>query len=74
MNTISSYSKYFKYTSNFTYYAHHLFIMIISMISENVMGLSITQTPMFILVCILTTVITWIIYKLNINWMIKLIL
>lgn len=77
MDNISSYGNYLKYTANFTYYAHPLFIKgidILSIIINKIIGISITETPMFILVCILTTVTTWIIYKLNIKWLIKFIL
>lgn len=73
MYNISNYSNYFKYTANFTYYAHPLFIIVISIISEKIIGIRIAQTSMFVLVCVLTTAITWIIYKLNIKRLIKLI-
>ena len=42
-----------------------LFIIIISIVGEKIIGIRISQTPMFVLVCILTTSITYIIYKLN---------
>lgn len=73
MHNISCYANYFKYVANCTYYAHPLFMTAISIISNKIIGIRITQTPLFIIVCISTTVIASMIYKLNKKWLIKLI-
>lgn len=62
-----------KFLANFTYYSHPFLIEGLDYITNNYIQLKLTETPMFILVILLTCLWGLIIYKLDNKWLNRIV-
>lgn len=72
-NNFSKFEKLFKYISNLTYYIHPLVIIFLDLFFTKILKINLSETPMFFLVCITTTLAAYIINKYKNQFIIKLI-
>jgi len=72
MKNFSKHSMNFRYIGNFAYYAHPLYILIINTVCTRIFGQTLTQTPRFFIVCVLTITTSLLISKINNKYLLKL--
>lgn len=73
MPSLGRFTEQFKYIGGLTYYWHPMIIAILGSTLPSLTGLTISETYIFIITCIITTLSALICYKLNNKWINKLI-
>lgn len=71
MNNMYKHCNLFKYVANLVYYSHPLVIFVISNIGK-ILGIGVSQTPLFLLTCIFITLISLIMYKKSLKVLVKI--